>query len=76
MSGAPNNRGFTAALPMTTTDMLSALTTAPLEYSYFDQGKLGAWAGPKHWKFKPLSRVAPDTEKNKQRKKKVRFCHE
>jgi len=27
-------------------------------FSYFDHGKLGAWAGPKHWKFKPLSRLA------------------
>ena len=64
-------RGFTATLPMTTADMLSALTTAPLEYSYFDQGKLGAWAGPKHWKFKPMSRLNPDGEKTKGRKKKV-----
>ena len=67
----PSNKGFTATLPMTTADMLSALTTAPLEYSYFDQGKLGAWAGPKHWKFKPLSRPNPDGEKTKGRKKKV-----
>ena len=57
---------------MTTSDMLAALTTAPLEYSYFDQGKLGAWAGPKHWKFKPLSRNIPDAEKIKGKKKKVR----
>ena len=41
---------------MSTADMLSILTTAPLEYSYFDHGKLGAWAGPKHWKFKALAR--------------------
>ena len=33
----PSNKGFTATLPMTTADMLQALTTAPLEYSYFDQ---------------------------------------
>ena len=30
---------------MTTADMLSDLSTAPLEYSSFDHGKLGAWAG-------------------------------
>ena len=30
------------------------LLAAPSEYSYFDQGRLGAWAGPKHWKFKPM----------------------
>jgi len=62
--------GFTASLPMTTADMLSVLTTAPLEYSYFDHGKLGAWAGPKHWKFKPLSKVVPEGEKLKGRKRK------
>merc|ERR1719318_1536904 len=54
--------GFTASLPMTTADMLSVLTTAPLEYSYFDHGKLGAWAGPKHWKFKPMSKVVREGE--------------
>eukprot|EP00092_Neocalanus_flemingeri_P006979 GFUD01007533.1.p1 GENE.GFUD01007533.1~~GFUD01007533.1.p1 ORF type:complete len:751 (+),score=265.35 GFUD01007533.1:57-2309(+) len=63
--------GFTASLPMTTADMLSVLTTAPLEYSYFDHGKLGAWAGPKHWKFKPMSKVVVEGEKGKGRKKKV-----
>jgi len=62
--------GFTASLPMTTADMLSVLTTAPLEYSYFDHGKLGAWAGPKHWKFKPMSKVVPEGEKQKGRKRK------
>jgi len=62
--------GFTAALPMTTADMLSVLTTAPLEYSYFDHGKLGAWAGPKHWKFKPMSKVVQEGEKQKGRKRK------
>jgi len=70
VASAPNQRGFTANLPMTTSDMLAALTTAPLEYSYFDQGKLGAWAGPKHWKFKPLSRINADGDKAKGRKKK------
>jgi len=69
-AAGPSNKGFTATLPMTTADMLQALTTAPLEYSYFDQGKLGAWAGPKHWKFKPLSRPAADGDKAKGRKKK------
>merc|ERR1719369_644542 len=57
---------------MTTEDMLSVLTTAPLEYSYFDHGKIGAWAGPKHWKFKPLARATvADPDKVKCRKKKV-----
>merc|ERR1712045_892088 len=63
--------GFTSSLPMTTADMLSVLTTAPLEYSYFDHGKLGAWAGPKHWKFKPISKPATEEgEKTKAKKKK------
>jgi hypothetical protein len=38
--------------------------------SYFDHGKLGAWAGPKHWKFKPLGRVLPEGEKGTKGKKK------
>merc|ERR1719370_749825 len=62
--------GFTANLQMSTADMLSVLTTAPLEYSYFDHGKLGAWAGPKHWKFKPMSKVVQEGEKQKGRKRK------
>merc|ERR1719187_1677347 len=76
LAGAQMARpGLTATLPMTTADMLSALTTAPLEYSYFDHGKIGAWAGPKHWKFKPLSRIATgELEKGKGRKKKVVEC--
>ena len=34
------------------------LTNIPNEYSYFDHGRLGAWAGPRHWKFKPMSKFA------------------
>ena len=70
-TAAVQRPGFTASLPMTTADMLSVLTTAPLEYSYFDHGKLGAWAGPKHWKFKPISKPATEEgEKTKAKKKK------
>jgi len=67
-------RGATANLPMTPADMLTVLTSAPLEYSFFDSGKMGAWAGPKHWKFKPLMRPAAataDGDKVKGRKKKA-----
>ena len=32
------------------------LLTAPSEYSYFDTGRFGGWAGPRHWKFKPMHR--------------------
>ena len=35
------------------------LTAVPNEYSYFDNGRMGAWAGPKHWKFKPISKPQP-----------------
>ena len=69
-AAGPRPGGFTASLPMTTADMLSVLTTAPLEYSYFDHGKLGAWAGPKHWKFKPISKPVTEGEKVKGKKKK------
>ena len=34
------------------------LTNIPNEYSYFDHGRLGAWAGPRHWKFKPMTKFA------------------
>merc|ERR1712018_982593 len=37
-------------------NMKQRLTSIPNEYSYFDDGRLGAWAGPKHWKFKPMAR--------------------
>ena len=40
------------------------LLAAPSEYSYFDTGKLGSWAGPQHWKFKPMRNVAAATLKN------------
>jgi hypothetical protein len=43
-------------------------------FSYFDHGKLGAWAGPKHWKFKPLARLAapePADKAARGKKKKV-----
>ncbi|KAF2361889.1 Condensin complex subunit 2/barren [Trinorchestia longiramus] len=31
------------------------LSTASQEYSYFDARVMSAWAGPGHWKFKPVS---------------------
>ena len=40
------------------TDMKQRLTSVPNEYSYFDDGRLKAWAGPKHWKFKPFAKPA------------------
>jgi len=69
LGSRPTSRlhGFTANLEMTPADMLSVLTTAPLEYSYFDHGKLGAWAGPKHWKFKAMPRNRQEDEGNENR---------
>ena len=61
---------------MTTADMLSVLTTAPLEYSYFDHGKLGAWAGSNRRKFKPMSKVVAEREKGKRRKKVVQLDYD
>jgi len=61
------------------------LLAAPSEYSYFDQGRLGAWAGPRHWKFKPMrssqhpgaagGKGGPE-ENNKGRKKSVKAVAE
>merc|ERR1719414_2076868 len=45
------DRGVSLAL---SDNLREHLLAAPSEYSYFDQGRLGAWAGPKHWKFKPM----------------------
>jgi len=69
-------QGFTANLEMTPADMLKVLATAPLEYSYFDHGKLGAWAGPKHWKFKAMPRIRVEDEANDKggKKKKTIEC--
>jgi len=64
-------KGFTTNLPMTTSDMLSVLTSTPLEYSYFDQGKLGAWAGPKHWKFKPMKPILTEEVVKGKKKKEI-----
>ena len=60
--------GFTRSFPMATTDMLSVLATAPLEHSYFDNGKLGAWAGPIHCTLNPMRKDVVDWEEQKLRK--------
>lgn len=48
------------------------LAAVPSEYSYFDSGRLGAWAGPHHWKFKapPVRRTGAAEERAKAKKKK------
>ena len=45
------NRGLGMEL---VANLKQRLTNIPNEYSYFDHGRLGAWAGPRHWKFKPM----------------------
>ncbi len=55
------------------------LSSVPTEYSYFDTGRLGAWAGPKHWKFKPFHRApaaADEDKKKRQRKEKEKVNFE
>ena len=41
--------GCRPAEPPTLVSMVSAV---PQEYSYFDQPRLLAWAGPRHWKHR------------------------
>ncbi|XP_042215327.1 condensin complex subunit 2-like [Homarus americanus] len=49
------------------------LALNPSEYSYFDNRLLSAWAGPRHWRMQPLSKVkAMNSDKadaNKRKKK-------
>ena len=35
-------------------DLRKHLSTAPSEYSYFRAGALDLWAGPSHWKIRPM----------------------
>ncbi|XP_071441229.1 condensin complex subunit 2 [Hetaerina americana] len=35
-------------------EIRNALSIDPQEYSYFQKGVILGWAGPKHWKLKPL----------------------
>lgn len=52
-ASAPNNRGLGLELMA---NVKQKFTSIPNEYSYFDNGRLGAWAGPKHWKFKAFAK--------------------
>ncbi len=62
-------RNVTMAL-MDVKNLRDHLSAVPTEYSYFDTGRIGAWAGPKHWKFKPMHRLpAGDDDKKKRQKK-------
>lgn len=43
-----------ARQPAHVVDLKQHLSTVPLEYSYFQQSMMSLWAGPAHWKVKPL----------------------
>ncbi|MPC43680.1 Condensin complex subunit 2 [Portunus trituberculatus] len=48
------------------------LATIPSEYSYFDSHRMCAWAGPTHWKIRPLSKTRlGETKSDKKRKKEL-----
>lgn len=42
--------------PMEAVHLKEYLAKNPSEYSYFDKSLVSAWAGPKHWRMKPLSK--------------------
>ncbi|XP_063848247.1 condensin complex subunit 2-like [Scylla paramamosain] len=46
------------------------LATIPSEYSYFDSHRMCAWAGPTHWKIRPLSKTKLGETKNDKKRKK------
>ncbi|XP_052101083.1 condensin complex subunit 2-like [Mytilus californianus] len=60
----------------TTGTLLSVLASEPSDYSYFNNTLMRAWAGPSHWKIKPLSkdkRLNNQTEQGKKKLKKEPF---
>lgn len=56
----------------TTGTLLSVLASEPTDYSYFSKTLLRAWAGPSHWKIKPLSKDKSSRNVTEQGKKKLR----
>lgn len=46
--------------PMEAVHLKDHLATNPSEYSYFDSHLISAWAGPAHWKIRPLSKSMYD----------------
>ena len=55
--GGCHNQGPRPPPPiMETVHLKDHLANTPLEYSYFDSRIMSAWAGPGHWKLKPLSK--------------------
>ena len=77
-----NKNAFAIKPVLSAADILSLrdhLAVVPSEYSYFDHGRLNSWAGPKHWKFKPMRNSTKDNEgattekKKKKEKEKMVF---
>lgn len=57
--------------------LLSVLASEPTDYSYFSKTLFRTWAGPSHWKIKPLSkdiRSRNVTEPGKKKLRKEPFC--
>lgn len=46
------------------------LATNPSEYSYFDSHRMCAWAGPAHWKIRPLSKSKIEETRGDKKKRK------
>lgn len=59
--------------PANVVDLKEHLSNVPLEYSYFQQSTMSLWAGPAHWKVKPLRKdKEKDVAVTKQAKKRTR----
>ncbi|XP_040564221.1 condensin complex subunit 2 [Lepeophtheirus salmonis] len=55
-----------------TDNLREILTSVPLEYSYFDNSRMGSFAGPKHWKFRQQTiRAEIEDDKKLNSKKKT-----
>ncbi|XP_034255760.1 condensin complex subunit 2 [Thrips palmi] len=62
-----------ARQPANVVDLKQHLSAVPLEYSYFQQSMMSLWAGPAHWKVKPLRKdKEKDVAVTKQTKKRTR----
>ncbi|KAJ1524913.1 hypothetical protein ONE63_009771 [Megalurothrips usitatus] len=62
-----------ARQPAHVVDLKQHLSTVPLEYSYFQQSMISLWAGPAHWKVKPLRKDKDkDVAVNKEAKKRTK----
>lgn len=74
--GAQRAAAKLARQPAHVVDLKQHLSTVPLEYSYFQQSMISMWAGPAHWKVKPLRKdkdkdVAVHKEAKKRTKKEM-----